>query len=240
MQTDYFISFAEDVIRVNDMVAYNPEISKRLTVCKVFLQKKVVMLEHKNKILELTDIGDCDLHSVDSVLGLIKEYYEDFKYDPEYESYMLHYKFHNLNMDGTETTYINETQHTAEDEDPDTGDYLSIVDNGARIREEDNYATLKMMVTSMKEEYGHKIDSISQRVDQMIEDYKTFDADLTTLENNMQKISDQVQYLSTVVEESRTDNADSITNYIDDRIKVLKTEIGEQLRTISNLKSLLN
>lgn len=205
MQTDYFIAFTRDATKVNVMSVYDEAMRNDLTICQVYLQEKSIKILCKNKAIALNDVDDCDLSNIEDVLTLIKEYCED------YPEMMAPFEFHRLMDDDGQTTYITDSKYytdtTDHDEDEyDSRDYKDIVNEGARLREEDNYATLKMTVMTMKEELEHRLGIIEKAI--------------TELQKTVKSISTNDAELSTEI-------VDKLTTYVDNRIHDVKGDISQ-------------
>lgn len=208
MQGDYFISFTEEATRVNDMSVYDSSMSEYVTVCKVYIDRSIIELKYRSKSVTITDVDGCDLTEVEDVLGLIKEYCDDYPED------MSVFNFHRLTDNGGDTTYITESRYHTDDheEDYDSKDYKDIVNQGSRLREEDNYASLKMTVMTMKDELEHRISAI---------------------EDAVLKLQNTVELQKNVVQTQQTDDetltvlSNKLTNYTDERVRDLKGDINQ-------------
>lgn len=220
METDYFISFSRDATRVNTMSVYDETMRDHMTICQVFLAEKMIKLLCKSKATTISDTEGCDLTSVEEVLLLIKEYCD------EYPESMAPFQFYRLMEDGGDTSYISELPDTTtvhdNDNDNDDGeydsrDYKNILNEGARLREEDNYVTLKMMVTSMKDEIYHRL--------------QTIENNMQTIEKNIQDMQSTIKNMPSVPQsadntELTEELATKLCNYVDTRVATLNEDIN--------------
>lgn len=137
MQNNYFISFTDNGLIVNNQDAFTERIIERFTVCMVDIHKKQITLYYKD-ITPVTFNIDVNARNVDAVIGVLRDYLSNTD-----DSDLNVYNFRGLYDENTSLFYS--------PDDQDYMKYMNIFNEGNRFRDESRIVKINQEILDIKD-----------------------------------------------------------------------------------------
>lgn len=234
MQSNYFISFTDSGLIVNNADAFTERISDIYTVCLVDISRNTLTLKYRDNVQTFNMEGN-NSHIVDRVIDILRDYIRNTD-----DEDILNFKFPSLFDENTSIMYTessagNPTDYTK---------YMNIFTEGNRYRDETRIVKINQDILDLRDNIGIINSNIQEQKNILTEFARggLNTQDIIELKNNGDNLQEQLNVLNTRVdslEERVNDQETSLTAFKSDTEGILKI-MADSLRKTINVSRIID